>query len=357
MEFRPARRSERDEVLDLLALWYSDREFFARYNQNDPTFRDELCLVALDAGRIVSTVQIFDRTINLKGKAVPMGGIGSVFTREDYRHQRVASGLMSLAVSTMEHEAFEVSLLFAERITFYNQFGWKELTRNFSVLANAPRIHKSDFKIDVFEVNRDLRDVMRLHREYSGRFDVTVLRDESAWRANLLLAGNTPADPVGGCEEYFVIARSGSGQSDSEVAAYARATRFHGIPMIMEYGYAPSNHAAALALFRHLGEMAATGRSSFAMRGDHRGARLLADGKPSGNAILVTHTAHDPDLERALTDAGCPVAHHADNFYMWRINLPGKLAKRFGIPPDAAAKQVFATFGDPRSLFWTADRF
>jgi hypothetical protein len=42
---------------------------------------------------------------------------------------------------------------------------------------------------------------------------------------------------------------------------------------------------------------------------------------------------------------------------MWRINLPGKLAKRFGIPPDAAAKQVFATFGDPRSLFWTADRF
>jgi len=330
MEFRPARRSERDEVLDLLARWYNDREFFARYNQNDPTFRDELCLVALDAGRIVSTVQIFDRKINLDGKAVPMGGIGSVFTHEDYRHKRVASGLMRLAVSTMEREGFEVSLLFAERLTFYNQFGWKDLTRNFSILANAPALRTPNFEIDAFDVERDLRDIMRLHREYSGRFDVTALRTEAEWRANLQFAGNMPADPVGGCDEYFVLARSGS-----VIAAYARATRFHGIPMVMEYGYASSNHAAALALFRQLAGHFAT----------------------SGNAILVTHTAHDPDLERALGEAGCPVAHHPDNFYMWCINLPDKLADRFEMAPDAASNYVFAKFGDPRSLFWTADRF
>jgi hypothetical protein len=42
MDVRAARHNERDEVLDLLALWYNDREFFARYNQLDPTFRDEL---------------------------------------------------------------------------------------------------------------------------------------------------------------------------------------------------------------------------------------------------------------------------------------------------------------------------
>jgi predicted N-acetyltransferase YhbS len=356
MEFRSARRSERDEVLDLLARWYNDREFFARYNQNDPTFRDELCLVALDGGRIVSTVQIFDRKINLDGKAIPMGGIGSVFTREDYRHKRVASGLMNLAVTTMEREGFEVSLLFAERLTFYNQFGWKELTRNFSVLANAATLRTPEFErgfeIDVFEIERDLPDVMRLHDACSGRFDVTALRNEAEWRANLQFAGNIPADPIGGCEEYFVLARCGA-----ESAAYARATRFHGVAMVMEYGYAPSNHAAALALFRHMGEIAATGKSSYAMRGDHRSARLLSGEKRSGNAMLVTHTAHDPGLERALTDAGCPVTHHPDNFYMWRINLPERLADRFGMAPDAASKYVFSKFGDPRSLYWTSDRF
>jgi hypothetical protein len=245
-----------------------------------------------------------------------------------------------------------VSLLFAERITFYNQFGWKELTRHFSVLANAPALRTPTVDIDVFEVDRDLQEVMRLHREYSVRFDATALRDEAEWRANLTFAGNMPADPVGGCEEYFVLARS-----DSKIAAYARATRFHGIAMVMEYGYAPSHPVAALALFRHLGEMAATGKSSSPMRGDHRSARLLSGEKPSGNAMLLTHTAHDPELQRALTDAGCPVRHHADNFYMWRINLPQKLADRFGMAPEAATKHFFAKLSDPRSLFWTADRF
>ena len=158
-------------------------------------------------------------------------------------------------------------------------------------------------------------------------------------------------------DHVIVVSGRDRGRTGLEIAAYARATRFHGIAMIMEYGYAPSNHAAALALFRHMGEMAATGTSSYAMRGDHRGARLLSGEKPSGNAMLVTHTAHDPDLEKALTDAGCPLARHPDSFYMWRINLPEKLANRFQMAPDAASNYVVAKFGDPRSLFWTADRF
>ncbi|HLX38725.1 MAG TPA: GNAT family N-acetyltransferase [Candidatus Binataceae bacterium] len=352
IEFRAAKYAERDEVLDLLALWYNDRDFFARYNRNDATFRDDLCLVARDAGHIVSTVQIFDRAINIEGKAVPMGGIGSVFTREDYRHQRVASELMRLSVSTMERESFEVSMLFAERLTFYNQFGWKELTRHFSILPNASSMRAARFEIDVFDAARDLRDVMRIHREYSGRFDVTAVRDEVAWRANLTFAGNMPADPVGGCEEYFIVARDGAG-----VVAYARATRFHGIPMVMEYGYAPSTPAPMLALFQHMSEMAATGKSSAPMRGDHRSAHLLNGGNSSGNTMLVTHTAHDEVLERALADAGCPAMHHPDNFYMWRIINPAKLGDRFSMSPDAAASHVFAKFGDPHSLFWTSDRF
>jgi predicted N-acetyltransferase YhbS len=330
MEFRPARRSERDAVLDLLALWYNDREFFARYNHNDATFRDELCLVALDAGSIVATVQIFDRKINLAGKAVPMGGIGSVFTRDDYRHKRIASELMKLAIATMEREGFEVSLLFAERVTFYNQFGWKEQTRNFSLLANPTGLRTRDYTFDVFEVERDLRDVMRIHREYSGRFDVTAIRDEADWRANLQFAGNSPADPVGGCEEDFVVARHGA-----DIVAYARATRFHGVPMVMEYGYAPAHLDAAMALFRHLAMRFAS----------------------AANAMLVTHTAHDLGLERALVDAGCPVAHHPDNFYMWRVNLPEKLAARLARPGKAAAQYALAKFADPSSLFWTSDRF
>src|SRR5580704_19672524 len=313
MEVRAAHRSERDEVIELLARWYNDRgEFFARYNQNDPTFRDALCLVARDGGRLVSTVQIFDRAVNLDGQSVPMGGIGSVFTLKEYRHKGVASELMRLSVDTMIREGFEVSLLFAERLTFYNQFGWRELDRKFSILANAAGLNAPDrFVIDSFETERDLGEIAEIHRGYSGRFNVTCVRGDSAWRGNLKFAGNQPLHPGEGSEEYFVVCRDGS-----RIAAYALVTRFHGGSMVMEYGYLPDAVDAMLATFKYLGQSASGAPVTVRTVGDHRRASLLhSSSKPAEPSVLVTHTAHDPRLEKALGDAGCPVAHHIDNNY------------------------------------------
>jgi len=356
MEVRAAWHSERDEVLDLLARWYNDREFFARYNHNDSRFRDGLCLVARDGGQLVSTVQIFDRVVNLEGQTVPMGGIGSVFTLEDYRHKGVASALMRLAVETMVREGFEVSLLFAERLTFYNQFGWREIDRKFSVLAGAAGLSAPDrFVIDSFESARDLAEITVIHRGYSGRLNVTAIRDEATWRANLKFAGNQPLHPGEGSEEYFVVCREGA-----RIAAYARVTRFHGVSMVMEYGYVAGAIGidAMLATFKYLGQAAAGGPLAVRRVGDHRRAALL-HGASTATAppVLVTHTAHDPGLERALADAGCPVAHHPDNNYMWRVLAPDKLARRLAMAPEAASARAFEIFADSRSLFWTADRF
>ncbi len=344
-------------MLELLGHWYDDRgEFFARYNQNDPTFRDALCLVARDGGRLVSTVQIFDRAINLEGQSVPMGGIGSVFTLEEYRHKRVASALMRLSVDTMIREGFEVSLLFAERLTFYNQFGWREVERKFSILAAAAGLNVPDrFVIDSFEAERDLAEIAAIHRGYSGRFNVTAVRDDSAWRANLKFAGNQPLHPGEGSEEYFVVCRDGP-----RIAAYARVTRFHGVSMVMEFGYLPDGIGieAMLATFKYLGQAAAGLPVTVRTVGDHRRAALLhSASKPDDPSVIVTHTAHDPALENALGDAGCPVAHHVDNNYMWRVLAPEKLARRFAMTPEAASSHAFEIFADSRSVFWTADRF
>jgi GNAT superfamily N-acetyltransferase len=354
MEVRAALHGERDEVLDLLARWYNDREFFARYNHNDPGFRDALCIVARDRGQLVSTVQIFDRAINLDGQSVPMGGIGSVFTLEEYRHKGVASALMRLAVDTMVREGFEVSLLFAERLTFYNQFGWREIERKFSILAGTASLNAPDrFVIDSFEIARDLAEVAAIHRSYSGRFNVTAVRDDTAWRANLKFAGNQPLYPGEGSEEYFVVCRDGG-----PVVAYARVTRLYGLSMVMEFGYLDGAVDAMLATFKCLGEEASGVPVTSVRTGDHRRAALLHSASaPAAPSVLVTHTAHDPTLEKALDGAGCPVAHHTDNFYMWRVLAPDKLARRFAMAPEAASARAFDIFADSRSLFWTADRF
>ncbi len=354
MEVRAAHHGERDEVLDLLARWYNDREFFARYNHNDPAFRDALCLVARDRGQLVSTVQIFDRAINLDGQSVPMGGVGSVFTLEAYRHKGVASALMRLAVDTMVREGFEVSLLFAERLTFYNQFGWREIERKFSILAGAASLNVPNrFVIDSFAVAHDLAEVAAIHRGYSGRFNVTAVRDDAGWRANLKFAANQPLHPGEGSEEYFVVCRDGA-----RIAAYARVTRLYGLSIVMEFGYRAGAVDAMLATFKCLGEEAVGVPVTSARTGDHRRAALLHSASaPAAPSVLVTHTAHDPTLERALDRAGCPVAQHTDNFYMWRVLAPDKLARRFATDPDTASARAFEIFADSRSLFRTADRF
>ena len=352
MELRAARRSERDEVLDLLALWYNDREFFVRYNQLDRKFRDELCLVARDGGALVCTVQIFDRAVNLDGHRVPMGGIGSVFTRDDYRHKGVASALMRLAVETMEREKFEISLLFAERLTFYNQFGWREVPRKFSVLMNAAGMHtQGEYEIDVFDSSRDLMNAVEVHRGYTGRLNVATVRNIDDWHGNLAYAGN---QPIEGCWEYFILARDAGA-----IGAYARITRFHGVTMVMEYGYRPGAENGLLALFHHLGEVTTGARCTHRLRGDHSRAKAMMEGSgaaaPAG--VLITHTAHDKALEERLVKSGCSLSYHEDNNYMWRIISSERLAKRLSVSPAEASTRAFDIFANDASLFWTSDRF
>jgi GNAT superfamily N-acetyltransferase len=348
MELRPARGGERDEVLDLLALWYGDRDFFARYNQYDPGFRDELCLLACEGGRIVATAQIFERIVNLRGARVPHGGVGSVYTMESHRNRGIGSELMRLAVTTMEREGFEISLLFAERLDFYARFGWRPVTRRFSALADTRTMRAAaGFRLARFAEVRDLNEVAALHRDYSSRFDGTAIRDGDGWRGNLRYAGNPG--------EYFVVCRR---DRSDEIVAYARAIRLHGYPMVMEYGYAPEAVDAMLALVRHLGETSSGAVPSIPLEdsgSDMAALRNPAD--PPGPALLVTHTAHDPALEENLREAGVFVMHHPDNFYMWRVIETRKLAKRLGVAADQAEAALFAMLQASNALYWTADRF
>ena len=164
-------------------------------------------------------------------------------------------------------------------------FGWREVERKFSILAAAASLDVPDrFVIDSFEIERDLGEVAAIHREYSGRFNVTAVRDDSAWRANLKFAGNQPLHPGEGSEEYFVVCRDGG-----RIAAYARVTRFHGVSMVMEYGYLPDGVDAMLATFKYLGQSASGVPVTVRTVGDHRRASSAAQRIEAGRAFGAGH--------------------------------------------------------------------
>src|SRR6185437_5576744 len=95
LEFRTIVPHERDAVLDLLAEWFNDRAFFVRYFEHDTGYRDDLCFVAADKRRIVSTLQVFRRPVRINGVVLQVGGVGNVFTSAEYRERGVASELLA----------------------------------------------------------------------------------------------------------------------------------------------------------------------------------------------------------------------------------------------------------------------
>lgn len=343
MEVRTARAGERDEVLNLLARWYGDRTFFSRYNLNDPAFRDELCLVACEGGKIVSTAQIFDRRIRLQGQIVPMGGIGSVYTHEDWRRRGTASALMRLALEILDSEGFEVSLLFTDLIEFYERFGWKPVNRTFTALMGAENL-LVDRRIEVglFDQGRDYDEVREIHASYSN-FDACETRNDARWRANLKYAGNP--------DEHFVVARDTSGS----VGAYARSILLQGYPILMEYGYRRDRFDSILSVVLHLGRVVSgidpENEAELHGRGILRSSQALTSG------MLVAHTRHDPGFERQLQSSGCYLMHHEEHNYMWRLISAARFAARFNLDPSAAEERLYDLVGSPSALFWTADRF
>jgi GNAT superfamily N-acetyltransferase len=325
MELRTLRRSERERLLDLLNGWqmpdgWQGRDFFRRYLEDDPTFSDENVWVAVDAGRLVSCVQIFPRPLRIRGKPVPAGGIGSVFTLPDHRRSGIAGALLDRAVEAMSGSGLEISLLFAARIPWYTRLGWRSWVVTRTLLQRRdPVPAATGAEIQAFDPARDLAAVKAIHQRYSGSLDGTVVRDASLWMASLANAGNPQED--------FRVARGGG-----DVLAYARVAVLEGFPIVTEFG-------------RGAGGLAALADLLAAMIDEHAAA---------GNLHL------DPELERALDDRGFSLHRGEDPTGMLRCIDAAALTERLGVEPPAG--------GDPGSLleavlpaksfgFWTADRF
>ena len=322
MEFRTIRPHERDSVLDLLGEWLHDRAFFARYFTHDPTFRDDLCFVAVDGNRIVSTLQVFRKAVRLGPAVVQVGGVGNVFTMEAYRTRGLASHLLTQAVESMAAHGFDLSLLFATRLAFYGRHGWQSHVRHLVFIEPARVPADGPYRIERFCAS-DLPAVMRVYQQYTAGLTGPTARDEGYWQGQLHYAGNPHED--------FVVARVGDA-----IVAYARGTTLYDYYVIMEHAHLPGHGEALTQLVCHL-----HGTEAAALPG------------------TITHLAIAPDVADALRARGLTTHHVEDVFWMWRVIAPSRLAARLGIPADDLDRDdTFMRLLPPdRSVYWIADRF
>ena len=322
MELRTISRDERDAVLDLLKHWLGDRDFFARYFHHDPAFRDDLCFVAADRGRIVSTFQVFRKSVRIDGAVVEVGGVGNVFTLPEYREHGLAGELLTRGVHAMQEHEFDLSMLFATRLPFYGRLGWMSHVRHL-VFIDAVRVAAAGRYALMPFAPADLDAVMRIYEHYNAGLSGPTVRDPRYWRGQLCYAGNPRED--------FLVARDGN-----EIVAYARGTTLYDFYLVMEHGYLRGHEDALAQLICRLHAT--------------EGAALPG---------TITQLAVAPAVQERLRARGLNLHRVEDVFWMWRIISPERLAAKLGVPTaEIESDDVFHRLLPPeRSVYWIADRF
>jgi GNAT superfamily N-acetyltransferase len=345
-EIRTLRRAERAALLDLLDLWqmpdgWRGRDFFRRYVEDDPTFRDENVWLALRGGRPVSCVQIFPRPVRIRGRAVPMGGIGSVFTHPEQRRAGLAETLLAAATDAMRRRGLLVSLLSGGRVAWYTKLGWRSWEIRRSLLERDParpaQLLEGGAEVAPFEAGRDLAAVARLHERYAARLEGSVVRDEALWRASLANAGNP--------REEFLVARSAG-----ELVAYARATALQGFLVLTELGREEGAEDVLAGLVDAL----------LSPRPEDPFATAARPSQELRRLGVTLHLALDPPLLECLASRGLRHREAVDPTALWRCLDAPALGARLGIPPAPGedANDFLARVLPPERFgFWTADRF
>lgn len=316
VEYRTLRVDEREGFLDLVdaAFVDEDRALFARYLDADPNLGCEDTWVAVEAGRIVSSVQIFTRTIRLRGEAVALGGIGSVATHPDREGRGHASALLRRAIDDMSARGAVLSLLFTGRRGFYERLGWVSVPH--ALLVVRPGGTPSPAAVRTFAPD-DLPRIRALYEAYSGARAGTTVRDAAYWQGQLRFAGNPD-------ERFLVLEQGGT------IVAYARRIPFFGLARVMEHGCAPGAEDALASL-------------------------LLALAPADGPLHLPRC---DPALEAALSSLGaaCDVVRFPDQ--MWRVIDGARARALSGLPPRSTDAEVLrALVSGPEAVFWPSDRF
>jgi len=344
VQIRLLGSDERERLLDLLDLWpqeygWPGRDFFGRYLEQDVTFCDENVIVAESDGELVGCVQIFPRPVRMRGSAVAMGGIGSVFTRPARRGHAIATRMLERASKAMRERGMLVSLLFANPLTvsLYERQGWSAWGARALLLTRESK-GGSDADLDSapFDRGRDLSAVRALHEAYSAALDGSVVRDDALWETSLRVAGNPS-------EEFRVARRPG------RAVAYLRTLAQSGFLILSELGRDPDAGPELAALI----DAALTPREDDPLARPERPSDVL-------RSLAILPILSDDVLLSALAERG--IAHRAvDNpLAMWRCLDPAGLARALGVQaaasenPNALLARVLPP-GD--FVYWPADRF
>lgn len=151
----------------------------------DRRFSD--CSCAWDGDDLVSAVDVFMRPcLDASGQPRRQGGIGSVATLEQYRGMGLSSRLLTRAISVMEEQGCQWSMLFTGVNAHYAKQGWRDVQTFQRKVALADREPQppSGFTLEWKSYWKcgEEEALAPLHASFNAGRPLTLARDAQMWR-------------------------------------------------------------------------------------------------------------------------------------------------------------------------------
>lgn len=215
MQFRALYPDELEAWLDHVSYVFSaSRQYFSNHWHNDPWKDVEGIRVAVDDGRIVSTVRVFIRKMFLHGEPITVGGIGEVSTRSEYRKRGLATQLLQDSIQFMEDRNIAISMLHGSQ-RIYSLEGWESVPRYY---AKKPLLGRKQQTWHIrpadFQDSNEVTQLAFLYNTYSRKFNGTFVRDDMAYWTEWVQAESPQAwiAERDGTIEGYVSVRSRDGE-------------------------------------------------------------------------------------------------------------------------------------------------
>ncbi|HBE9550685.1 GNAT family N-acetyltransferase [Clostridioides difficile] len=178
MEIRYAKEEEIESIKEIWSYCFNDTESFMKYYFNDK-YKSENTVVALDEGKIISSLQLNQYKLLLNSKIYNTSYVVGVSTLPEGRGAGYMNKVMKFTLNELYKKGQLVSILMPIDYRLYRRFGYEHCYDQIEYTINTDDLKnfKSSGKMIKSNLSQ-IDDLIQIDRTFLNEVNGNVLKDE-----------------------------------------------------------------------------------------------------------------------------------------------------------------------------------
>ncbi|EMJ5407055.1 GNAT family N-acetyltransferase [Clostridioides difficile] len=178
MEIRYAKEEEIESIKEIWSYCFNDTESFMKYYFNDK-YKSENTVVALDEGKIISSLQLNQYKLLLNSKVYNISYVVGVSTLPEGRGAGYMNKVMKFTLNELYRKGQLVSILMPIDYRLYRRFGYEHCYDQIEYTINTDDLKnfKSSGKMIKSNLSQ-IDDLIQIDRTFLNEVNGNVLKDE-----------------------------------------------------------------------------------------------------------------------------------------------------------------------------------